>query len=522
MISAKVANVASDLSAFAYRVKPSASRVCIIGAGGGKDVLAALMSGAGHVDAVEVNPLIVDDVMLGRYRAFTGNLYGRSDVTAVVSDGRAFVRRAGRGSYDIVHLSMVDTSAASTAGAYALTENGLYTKEAFVDFFSALGPGGLLSVSSVSLPELAVGIRLSTVARAALEALGADPAACIAAVQTPWSNGPDAVMTTLLAAPGGMPPELVKRIVRESAELGFSLAYAPGGVALPVTAEQRVIARVATAQDDSTLSHELSQLPLDVSATTDDRPFFFYQNRLSDLPRALSAKQPAHMFGNGLVILAKVALVATVLVLLFLVLPVVLRKKGAPKSPRPAWALGYVACLGFGFMFVEIALLYRLSVYLGDPTATLSVVLFVLLVLGGAGSRVLARPGPGAARRLRWILVGIVALVALAGFGLGGVLELGRALSGPGRSALAASLIAPVGLLLGAPLPSALVRIASHAPERIPWIWSVNGATSVLGSILATLTALHGGLRLTLLLGAVAYAAALALSLRVVPSSEAT
>ena len=516
-----VRNVAFDLSAFVYRVRPDAPRVCVIGAGGGKDVLAALMSGAGHVTAVEVNPLIVNDVMRGSYREFTGDLYGRPDVTAVAADGRAFVRRAGPGSWNVVHLSMVDTSAASAAGAYALTENGLYTQEAFEDFFSALTDDGLLSVSSVSLPELAVGPRLATVARAALLHRGADPAASLAVVQTPWLGRPNAIMTTLIAAPRGLPPALSARVVQQAKALGFYVVYVPGGGMPAVSGEQRTIDRVATAKDDAALGKELAALPLDVSATTDDHPFFFYQNRLSDLPHALTAKGPAHLFGNGLVILAKVALVALVMVLLFLVLPVVLRARArADDAPGAGYDLGYVACLGIGFMFVEIALLYRLSVYLGEPTATLSVVLFSLLVLGGIGSRVLAGPTTAAPRRLRFVLGGVVLLVLLAAFGLPSVLEAGRAFSATGRAALAVLLIAPVGFLLGAPLPTALVSVASRAPHRIPWLWSVNGATSVLGSILATLTALHGGLRLTLVVGAVAYAAAALLSLRVVTRQE--
>src|SRR5690606_12833946 len=148
--------------------KPDTSAACVIGAGGGKDVIASLASGTQEVTAVEVNPIIVNQVMRGRYREYVGDLYGRADVTAVVEDGRSFVRRTEK-KFDIVHLSMVDTSAASAAGAYALTENALYTQEAFEDFIQALKPGGVLSVSSVSLPDLWVGARLASIARAALQ-----------------------------------------------------------------------------------------------------------------------------------------------------------------------------------------------------------------------------------------------------------------------------------------------------------------------------------------------------------------
>ena len=122
-----------DLSAFVFRARPSPDEVCIIGAGGGKDVLAALAAGSHRVTAVEINSLIVDGVMRGKFREFTGGLYSRPDVEVHVEDGRSFVRRTSR-RFDVLQLSMVDTSAATAAGAFALTENSLYTTDAFADF----------------------------------------------------------------------------------------------------------------------------------------------------------------------------------------------------------------------------------------------------------------------------------------------------------------------------------------------------------------------------------------------------
>ena len=270
-----------DLTAFVHQVRPRAPAVCVIGAGGGRDVLAALAAGAGHVTAVEIDPLIVEDVMRGRFREHTGRLYDRPDVTVVVDDGRQFIRRAG--TFDIVHLSMVDTSAATAAGAYALSENSLYTTEAFRDFLVHLKPGGILSVSSVSLPVAAVGQRLAALARAALEGLGHDPAARVIVLTTPWLALPDATLYTVLVKRDPFTPAELRTAAEAVLRLQFQVAYAPG--LPPRASDQRAdwTATILATPDSAALRERMRRWPLDVSASTDDRPYFFYQNRLADL-----------------------------------------------------------------------------------------------------------------------------------------------------------------------------------------------------------------------------------------------
>jgi hypothetical protein len=514
-----------DLSAFVYQVKPQATRVCVIGAGGGKDVLAALASGAKQVVALEINPLIVNDVVRGKYRDFTGGLYDRPDVRAVVDDGRSFVRRSQR-QYDVIHLSMVDTSAATAAGAYALTENSLYTADSFRDFLAHLGPGGMLSVASVSLADLAVGARLVAIARAALNKRGAPIAESLIVLRAPWLGSKEAALYDVLLKPDGFDAAEAERAVDAARRLGFLTVHVPGRTrSAPDTVEDRWIAEIIATRDDAALRSTMSTWPLDVTATTDNRPFFFYQNRLSDFGRALTGFGPSHLFGNGLVIMSKVLLIAFALVVLFALLPLLLSRNAiAGGRGAPGWDFGYACCLGLGFMFVEIPLIQRFALELGDPTATLSVVLFVLLVSGGIGSRLFAKTDERSARRLRTALIGVVVLAL--GFALLSdvVLGLARPLNRLGRTAVAGLLLVPLGLLLGVALPAGFAAVARRANARIPWLWSINSATSVLGSIAATLLALHAGISATLLAGAGFYLLALLLSFKVLASdgSEAS
>ena len=211
-------------------------------------------------------------------------------------------------------------------------------------------------------------------------------------------------------------------------------------------------------------------------------------------------------------------LVALAMVGLLLLLPFVLARRalGAGGGAR-GWDLAYFACLGLGFMAVEIALVQKLLVYLGRPTFTLAVTLFVLLVSGAVGSRLLGRVDPRRPERLTLLLGVLVAAIALGWqSGLADLILRATAAFGPGGRALcAALLVAPLGLLLGAPLPAGVRAVAARAPTRIPWLWALNAACSVLGTVAASVVAIHGGISVTLGAGAALYAAALLLWRRV-------
>ncbi|NRA33644.1 MAG: hypothetical protein HRU17_09915 [Polyangiaceae bacterium] len=499
-----------DLSALVYRLRPDPPEVCVIGAGGGKDVLAALVAGAGRVTAVEINPLIVNDVVRGAYREFTAGLYDRDDVVVVVEDGRSFARRS-TDHYDVLMLSMVDTSAATAAGAYALTENSLYTTDAFVDFFRRLKPGGILNVSTASLEGLAVGARLTAVARTALLREERDPSRSVMVAQTGWIDSNGAVLHDLLIKPDGFTDAEVSLFAGAVADLRFVPAYLPARSLAPRDVEQSWMQQILTASDTAALRVKMDSWPIDVSAVDDNRPFFFYQNRFADLGDMMLSSDGGHLFGNGGGILAKVVVVSTGLVLVFLLLPLIVgRAQIRAGAGHPGWDMAYVACLGFGFMFLEIPWIQKFSLFLGNPTYTLAVVLAVLLVFGGLGSRLLAgRNATGSRHLLPLQLIALVTYSLGLSWGLTPLFELGAAWTPETRAVVVAVLLMPLGLLLGVPYPSGLGRVATRAEARIPWLWSINSATSVLGSVLATVCSLHAGINASLVVGALLYATAL-------------
>ncbi|MEZ4225325.1 MAG: class I SAM-dependent methyltransferase [Polyangiaceae bacterium] len=507
----KVDYVTHDLSAFVYRTRDDWSKVCIIGAGGGKDVLAALSRGADQVTAVEVNPIIARDVMGGRYREMVGDLYGRRDVHLQVEDGRSFARRSDE-RFDVVHLSMVDTSAASAAGAYALSENALYTAEAFRDFFGALAPRGVLSVASVSLPDLWVGTRLATTLRAALG--GGAIGDRVVVLETPWLGVREARLYDFLVAPDGFSADTLLRTRAAAEALGFNVVYMPGHATNPTNPEHALVRRVIQERDEVALTAFLAGLPLDVTATHDDRPFFFYQNRLRDLPLALLLPTPLHLFGNGLVLLSKVFALSCIFALVLMLLPRWYSR--GRDTPLRSSEVGFATCLGIGFLLAELGILHRVSPYLGKPTLSLSVVVVAVLAGGALGSRLLSRRSARSVQGLMALLV--VALLAAA-WTLPLLTDATRSWSPTMRGLCVGAVVFAVGLLLGVPMPAALRAIARRAPDATAWFWAINGGTSVLGTVLATLVALHFGATATVLSAAALYALATLLS-RAVLGSE--
>lgn len=507
-----VSFVARDLSAFVYLVRPRVAAVCVLGAGGGKDVLAALALGAGHVTAVEINEIIVRDVMLDRYRDWTGGLYARPDVQVVTADARGFLHRTDR-RFDIIQLSMVDTSAATGAGAYALTENGLYTREAFSDYLGRLAPGGILSVATLSLPDLALGARLALLAREAVARREGDPRAGIVVLRLRLPHRRAVWMNDVLVKPDGFSAEEIDRIDRLAEWLGFERVRPEGGAAsAPADAEAAWIARILAEPDAGRLAAAVADWPLDVSAPTDDRPYFFYQNRLRDWPEVLFAPSPSHLLGNGLYFLAHAGLAAGLLLLLLAGIPfAVARRRLAGDLRRRGRLLAVAVALGLGFMCLELALVQRLGPYLGRPAWALALVLGGLLLAAGLGSRLLAGPGaPARASRLRYAPLVLVLLGGAAAWLLPPLLSATLRFGDAGRLVVAAAVTLPAGFAAGIPFPLLLRRADAEAPAAVPWLWAVNGAAGVFGSILATVVSIHVGIRAAFVVAAAAYGLAFA------------
>ena len=491
-----------ELTALAYHLveQPDGFNALVIGPGGGRDLLSALVFGAARVDGVEINPIIVRDVMLGRFRDYSGSLFADPRVSIHVDDGRSFVRRSSA-RYDVIQASLVDTWAATAAGAYTLTENSLYTAEAFGEYLDHLTDRGLLTITRWVFD----GVRLVTLAQEACAARGLDASRHLAILRL------DRVATFLLKKTP-FTPEDVRRLQQLSRDLAFSILYAPG-VEPPLAMEEPVeMVRTGTSAADYRrliLSEDperfVADYPLDIRATTDDRPFFFHTTRLQD--QFQTAFGRSMLFGNGLSALLTLFGISALLVALFVIGPLVLGGE-RPGRGWGAW-LTYFGALGAGFMLLEVALLQHFVLLLGHPVYSLTVTLFCLLLGTGLGS-LLSRRVP--ASRVKGFTTR--ALVAILAAGLAAPLLLpvliDVAIPWPlaMRIAMAGAILLPLGILLGMPLPGGMRLLAAARPEIVPWGWGLNGAFSVVGATLAVFIAMNWGFSATLVSGAMVYAAA--------------
>jgi MFS family permease len=502
---------AREISALGHSVfSPPADQVLVIGPGGGRDVLHALAAGAHHVTGVEVNPIIADVIMRDRYVDVSGGLYLDPRVTIVVDDGRSFVRRSDD-HYDVVQASLVDTWAATAAGAFALTENALYTVDAFDDYFDHVTDRGIVTMTRWHTGAGGETARLLLLAAAALERRGVGPGH--AREHLFYAASKQNGLGTMIAKKLAITPDELARLEATCRANGFDVLVSPTS-----PADQPL----AQLLDAGPYSDVVASARQDLSPPTDDRPFFFYFKRAGDLFR------PTGMMDDpGLWILISLGSVV-LLAAAFVIAPLVLhwRRTGHARgalSRGDALVLGYFGLVGLAFMVVEIALLQRFTLFLGHPSYSLIVVVFSLLLSTAAGAYVSSR---APVQRLgRLMLVAGCLLAATSAFGAYALQPILRALIGatlPVRAAIAVVAVAPSGALMGVMIPSMVRVVAATGSPLVPWGWGVNGATSVIGTVIATVVAIYGGFSTTFLLGALAYVGAGFLAFRIARGTLST
>jgi hypothetical protein len=490
----------AELTAVAYYLAPERFRALVIGPGGGRDLLSALVFGASHVDGVEINPIIARDVMMNRFLAFSGGLYERPDVKVHVEDGRSFVRRSSE-SYDVIQASLVDTWAATAAGAYTLTENSLYTVEAFQDYLDHLSPRGALTITRWVLD----GVRLVSLAQEACARQGLDASRHLAVIQ-------HEKVATFILKKSPFTAEESERLREICSGLHFTVLYAPGLPAPAILAPTggghweaadgtpNDYARLVSAPDRAAF---YASYPLDITPTTDDRPFFFHTTKIKDQTSVAFGR--TMLFGNGLSALMTLMLISGVLVVLFIIGPMAVSGRSLLGTGWPAW-LGYFGLLGAGFMLIEVALLQRFVLLLGHPVYSLTVTLFSLLLGTGLGSYMSRRVSDANVKsRTLLALAGVAALGVLAIVALPAVIKAAISLGLAARVAVAVGVLLPAGLVMGVPMPSGIRLLARSQPDLLPWAWAMNGALSVLGATLAVFIAMNWGFSATLLCGSGVY-----------------
>ncbi|MCX7671852.1 MAG: hypothetical protein N2439_17505, partial [Anaerolineae bacterium] len=485
----KLAWVNALPSSLVYRLKEQPN-VLLIGPGGGIDVLVAWYNRPRRITAAEINPVIVE-IMRGRYRTYSGGLYTDfPEIDIQVAEGRNFVARS-TDAYDVIQFSQVDTWAAAAAGAYSLSENYLYTLDAFGDYLDHLTPDGMLAIGRWYFEPPGQALRLVTIGATALERIGAaDPAQHFIVIRAG-----DTANMFMKKSP--FTAEEVARIRQIAEPLYFQVLYAPD---MRDEAGNH-FADFFRAADKRAF---YASYPLDVSPTTDDRPFFFEYYGWTNFGTFRSGKLTLT------VLLIQAALLSAGLILWPLWRFRVGRQGLSTRGARRF--LIYFAALGIGFIFIEIGLMQRFILFLGHPVFALSVVLFALLTFSGIGSFLSNRLVPADAdprRGQRLVIPLLAAVVVLYNLLLPPLFRAGLGWSLEARILLSALLLAPLGLLMGMPFPLGIRLVNRTNDALVPWAWGVNGCASVLGSILSVMLAQSIGFSAVMLLAVAVYLAGL-------------
>jgi hypothetical protein len=486
-------------------------RVLVLGAGGGADVLLARLFAARSIDAVELNPQMVE-LVRGEFAAFAGDLYRATTVHVHVADARAFVNASGD-LYDIMQISLLDSFAAAAGGLLGLGESTLYTVEAFRALLDRLAPDGLLAMTRwVSVPPRDP-LKVFATAVEALRDRGIDdPGGRLAWIRG-WRT------TTLLIKNGAFTADEIAAIRTFSRDRAFDLAWLPGIRADEANRynvlEQPWFYEGAAALLGPDAHAFLENYKFDVAPATDDRPYFFHTLKTATLLELLRMPERA---GFNLVEWGYPVLLATLaqaiiagVVLILLPLSALRRPPGQPRAGLRTRVVLYFAALGLAFLFVEITFIQRFQLFLGHPVYAVSAVLCAFLVFAGLGSgaaRVFADRLRSERRAAAVAIVGIAALALVELAMLGRMFTMLVTLPLTAKLAVSVMAIAPLAFCMGMPFPLGLARLQTDDPRLMPWAWGINGCASVISAVLASLLALQLGFSRVLLAAVALYALA--------------
>ena len=486
------------MSALPYQIlhKPD---VLVLGAGGGAEVLQGLYYQARHIDAVELNPQIVD-LVSKKYAEYSGYIFANKSVELHVADARAYVNRSDE-HYDLIQLALLDSFNASSAGLYSLNESYLYTVEAVDEYIEHLTENGILALTRwIKLPPRDT-LKLFATAIDALKRRGiTNPEQYLVLVRN-WNN------SSLLIKRQPFVETELEKIRQFTQSHGFDLAYYPGITAGETNQfnilEPDYFYIAALALLGEQRDTFIKQYKYDIEPATDDRPYFFHFFKWSLLAEILSlpSNQGILLIEWGTLIVGMTlsqAIVASVGLIIF---PLWLYRRRNKKTKKQAGisyipVFTYFFAIGLAFMFIEIAFIQKFILFLGHPLYAIAVVLCAFLLFAGMGSALAKRfIEKFSYESIFYCIIGccIVYMVLLPS-----IFQLFLGQPDVIKIMLSLVLIAPLAFFMGMPFPIGMSSLAVTSSETIPWAWGVNGCSSVISSVLVILLAMNFGFNIVI------------------------
>jgi hypothetical protein len=537
--------------AAAYRVldKP---KVLLVQLGGGISVSVALEQGAGQVTVVESNPqaisLVRDNPAI---RQFNGDLLRDRRVTVRPGEARAFAATT-KERFNLVEVSLIDSTGLSQPAGYAIDENYVYTVEGLRDYLHCLDEDGILSLTVWNKldPPRNVPKLLGAVIEAARREGSGDPKDRVFVFHRFLSTA------TILVKKSPFDAAQVEELRAFCKRMAFDVPYFPGmpaddaqfdevltafwdsyrQPAAQTAEEEPQAAPAGTGQPQRSpldmgryyqgcaqwlltgRSRELfSRYVFDVRPATDNRPYFTAYLKPRTLPFFLTRlKDVSDEWGY--ILLWGTLLQSVLFGLLIIALPLAFRRRELFRGRRgTGGVIAYYSCLGLGYMLVEIVLIQKFVLFLAAPIYAVSIVITSMLILSGVGSRYSARFAANRARGVRAAVAVIVPMMAFYAVLLDPILRVLLPLPLIVKFLAAIVIMAPAAFFMGFPFPSGLTALSQSRPQLLPWAWGMNGALSVTGAVLTKLLSISFGFPVVLLVAAGIYGLAAA----VFPANEA-
>ncbi len=471
-------------------------RLLVVGSGTGGDVRLARYHQVPRIDALELNPQVIE--LVDRHFAdYAGAVYRQPGVSLHIAEARDFLSRSDA-RYDLLQLALVDAAGASATGLYALNESYLYTREAMALYLDHLAPGGYLAITRwIKLPPRDT-LKLFATAIEALKAAGLpEPERRLALIRS-WQTG------TLLVKNGTFTDTELTALARFCDARLFDTVYTPRLTENESNRYNRLddsdffTATQALAKGDAEALY--AHYKFDLRPATDDRPYFHHFFKWRSFLEALSLRGqgglPLIEWGYVILLFTLALTLAAGALLILAPLALLGRRPEGRAAGAEGWrVMLYFFCIGLAFLFIEIAFIQRFLRFLHHPIYTIAVTLTAFLIFAGLGSlssRSLGiRLGVRPAAELAFAGIALLSLLYL--LSLGWLFSLLGGLSMGARIVLTLLLIAPLAFLMGLPFPLALTQVKREAATLVPWAWGVNGYASVISASLATLMAIHFG-----------------------------
>jgi hypothetical protein len=460
-----------------YQVGVERPTVLNIGVGGGLDIILARLHDSARITAIDLNSDAVA-LLKGPYADFTGRLADDPRTTIMTAEGRSFLMRSPE-QYDIIQGIGLDNFAALSGGAYVLAESYLYTVDAFEQSLSRLTPDGIFSWTRTLYSPPREMLRLTGLAAEALRRQDVtDPAQHIAIVANE-----DGRYATLLVSRAPFTPPVVERLHKWAKANNFNLLHDP------FERLDTVYADYLYAPDPRAFEAAYS---FNIHPVTDDNPFFYNYFKWSGLlaGSGVSGGDVNLRFPIGNLVLLTILGLSAITAVAFIGFPLWRYRRDGLQAPHSIPMLIYFSALGLGYIFMEIVLIQRFTLFIGYPTLAITTTVFSMLFFSALGS-LAGRRVCKAQRHLQILLVALVGMIFVYLLGLLPLLLSLLQLPDPVRVLISFVIIAPLAFVMGMPFPTGLKQLSTRASILIPWAWGMNGVFSVLGSVLVILISMQ-------------------------------